>query len=132
MFEMLNKNIPSDKALLSFEPFVIDQKPGVKQASYRPEVAWHLDRDIEVARTLTEIEEKKQTGNYPVYLMPLNHQDTKLEDYLLRLNDELRKRYMGVHINAVDGGEVTKEGKFLRVGMPTYMIFDLRSEDDGN
>jgi len=36
MFKMLNRRIPPDKALLSFEPYIIDQKPGVKQLRSRP------------------------------------------------------------------------------------------------
>lgn len=93
MFKMLNKKIPPDKALLSFESHTIDQFPGVKAASYRPEIAWYLDRDIEVAQTLEEIEEKAKTGKYPYYLIPTTHRVRKVATYLSKLIPQLEKRY---------------------------------------
>ncbi len=87
MFEYLNKKIPPDKALLSLEPLTIDQFPGVKAASYRPEIAWYLDREIvcndnfieikppnsaviNIPKFLADIDQKAKTGKYPFYLIP--------------------------------------------------------------
>jgi hypothetical protein len=131
MFEMLNRKIPPDKALLSFEPHIIDQKPGVKEASYRPEVAWYLDREIVVAavirnrkvivsETIEDIKQKAGTGKYPYYLVPLANYSSALINQLTRQYEF--ERVLGVR------GERTKDGKFLRVGMQSYMIFDLQSK----
>jgi hypothetical protein len=88
MFKSLNGKIPSDKYLLSFDPFTVDQFPGVKAASYRPEIAWHLDREITAAgpnfvaadskgnlvvnipALLKDIENKAKTGKYLFYILP--------------------------------------------------------------
>jgi hypothetical protein len=119
MFQMLNAKIPPDKALLSFEPHVIDQKPGVKQASYRPEVAWYLDRDIVVARTIEEIDQKAKTGKYPYYLIPR-------AEALMPLINQLAQRYKYDYIPGREDKK-TKKGEFLEAGMYPYMIFDLSS-----
>jgi len=55
MFKMLNQKIPPDKYLLSFEDFIVDQHKA-KQASYRPEIAWYLDRDIVPAKSFAEVQ----------------------------------------------------------------------------
>lgn len=124
MFQSLNRDIPPDKALLSFEPFIIDQKSGVKQASYRPEMAWYLDRDIVVARTIEEIQQASKTGKYPFYLIPA-------VDKLQPLIKQLRERYDFQYIYG-NPGERTRNGKFLKAGMMPYMIFDLRSQPGDN
>lgn len=120
MFEMLNSRITPDKALLSFEPHIIDQKPGVKQASYRPEIAWYLDRDIVVARTLAEIEQQAKTGKFPYYLIP---QAKQLRPLISRLTQRYTYQYV-----PGSAGERTKDDRFLKVGMMPYMIFDLHSK----
>jgi len=121
MFEMLNKKIPQDKALLSFEPFVVDQH-SAKGAFYRPEIAWHLDRDIVQARSFTEIQKYAQTGRYPYYLVPV-------VDRLAPLTSQLRKYYKFDYVPG-DPSQ-TKYGKFYRAGMYPYMIFDLRTKAGG-
>lgn len=123
MFKMLNQNIPSDKALLSFEPFIVHQHES-KGAFYRPEIAWYLDRDIVVARTLPELEQQAKTGNYPYYLIPRAQE-------LMPLINQLAKQYKYQYIPGVSG-ETTKDGKFLKAGMMPYMIFDLRSKAPGS
>ena len=88
MFEDLNGKIPPDKYLLSFDPFTVDQFPGVKAASYRPEIAWHLNREIteagqnfiavdsqgnlsvNIPALLTEIDNKAKTAKFPYYIVP--------------------------------------------------------------
>lgn len=89
MFKYLNSKIPPDKALLSLEPFTVDQFPGVKAASYRPEIAWYLDREIEQADTIEEITEKAKTGKYPYYLIPADASNPQINKLLV----ELLKRY---------------------------------------
>lgn len=93
MFKLLNTKIPPDKTLLSFDPLTVDQFPGVKAASYRPEIAWYLDREIvesgknfiylnpqrnlavNIKKALDDIENKEKTGKYPYYLVPLAYSE---------------------------------------------------------
>jgi len=122
MFKMLHKKIPPDKALLSFEAFIVNQSRA-KGAFYRPEIAWYLDRDIVQARSLAEIQKYAKTGRYPYYLVPA-------VDKLAPLISQLRKRYKFQYVPG-DPGE-RKNGKFYRAGMMNYMIFDLRSKAGGS
>ncbi|MHC4122214.1 MAG: ArnT family glycosyltransferase [Planctomycetota bacterium] len=130
MFKELNEKIPPDKALLSFEPFIIDQHKA-KQASYRPEVAWYLDRDIVPIRkiengkilvneTIEQIREMAKTGKYPYYLIPYMKE-------LSRLINGLAQFYQ-YEIREGEQGERTKDNKFLKQGMYPYIIFDLNSK----
>jgi 4-amino-4-deoxy-L-arabinose transferase-like glycosyltransferase len=123
MFEMLNDRIPPDMDLLSFEDFIVDQHHA-KQASYRPEIAWYLDREIVQAASLEEVERLAETGKYPYYLVPAI-------DSLSKLTDPLRQRYRLLRYVPGKSGEKTGEGKFLEAGMWPYMIFDLRSRAGG-
>ena len=126
MFEMLREKIPSDKALLSFDPFIIDQFPGVKESSYRPEIAWYLDREIDVAQKLDDIIAKTATGKYQFYLIPRSYgNDPKTNQYLANIISELVKRYSIMAYVPQKASKRTKDGKFLRAGMPAYYIFDL-------
>lgn len=117
MFGMLRKKIPPDKALLSFESFIVHQHKA-KGAFYRPEIAWYLDRDIVQARSFTEIQKYTQTGRYPYYLVPA-------VDQLAPLTSQLRKRYKFQYVHEDPGQR--KYGEFYRAGMMSYMIFDLSS-----
>jgi len=54
MLKMLNRTIPPNQALLSFEPFMTDQH-SAKGAFYRPEIAWYLDREILQPATIEEV-----------------------------------------------------------------------------
>lgn len=110
MFESLREEIPTDQALLSFESYLFDQKPGVKQASYRPEVAWHLNRQIVVARTLDEIETQASTGRFPYYLMPVEHRKEEVSRYLAWLSQQMKARYAHHPVRA----------------NPDQWVFDLR------
>ena len=122
MFKKLNQDIPSDKALLSFEPFIVHQHKA-KGAFYRPEIAWYLDRDIVQARSLEEVQKHALSGRFPYYLAPAVNE-------LAPLINQLRKHYKFEYIPGVPA-ERTKAGKFLKTGMIPYMIFDLRSKAPG-
>jgi hypothetical protein len=156
MFEMLKKKIPPDKALLSFESFIVNQHKA-KGAFYRPEIAWHLDRDIVVARKLEDIQQKAKTGKYPFYLIPKNapwSQNTRILVQRARQPDltaaeRARREKMAMQERSKDVRQwqsligslaklykyqvvtgqkgATKYGKFYRVSMPDYMFFDLSS-----
>ncbi len=69
LFQELNRQIQPDKALLTFKDFVIKQHPA-KGSFYRPEYAWYLDRDMIVAQTMPEIEQKARTGRFTRYFIP--------------------------------------------------------------
>jgi len=118
MFKTLNQRIPPDKALLSYEDFIVNQHKS-KGGFYRPEIAWYLDRDIVPARSLDEIKSFAATGRYPCYLVPY------AKDLLPFIN-QLTKLYKYEYITGT-AGEKTKDGKFFRAGMMPYMIFDLSS-----
>ena len=118
MFEMLKQNIPPDKALLSYEDFIVNQHPA-KGAFYRPEIAWHLDRDIVTARTIEEIERQSKTGRYPYYLIPRAQE-------LMPLINQLSRQYKYEYVSG-DPGEM-RNGNFYKAGMLPYLIFDLNSK----
>ena len=120
MFERLKQKIPPDKALLSFEDFVVNQHKA-KGAFYRPEVAWHLDRDVVKATSFDQIQRYARTGKYPYYLIPYVPQ----ADQLRQLLSQLQQKYNFEYIQGQSGEG--KKGKFYRAGMLDYAIFDLRS-----
>lgn len=125
MFEMLNSRIPPDKYLLSFDQFIVDQHAS-KGAFYRPEVAWYLDREIVQAARLEEITEAAKTGKYPFYLMPLSVGDPQADAYLSNLSKQLSQLYKYEYVPGVSG-EMDKKGRFLKAGMPSYLLFDLQN-----
>jgi hypothetical protein len=116
MFKMLNKAIPPDKALLSFEDFIVNQHES-KGGFIRPEIAWYLDRDIVPATSFQQVQELAKTGRYPYYLVPYHPN-------LAELINQLKQVYKYEYVPG-DPGEQTKDGKFLKAGMMPYMIFDL-------
>jgi hypothetical protein len=123
MFKGLNKKIPPDNALLSFEKFVVEQHP-VKGPHYLPQIAWYLDRGIVVARTIEDIERMYKTGRYRYYLVPFIGSTRAL---VSQLNQRYEYEY-------VPGEQPTKDknGRFLTAGMMSYFIFDLNSPLQGN
>jgi hypothetical protein len=125
MFQMLNSRIPPDKYLLSFDPFIVNQHES-KGAFYRPEVAWYLDREITQAVRLEEIISAAKTGKYPFYLLPLSVGDQRTDVYLANLSRQLQQLYKYEYIPGWPG-EVDKKGRFLKMGMPAYVLFDLRN-----
>jgi hypothetical protein len=157
MFKMLNKNIPPDKALLSFESFVVNQH-AAKGAFYRPEIGWYLDRPIVVARGLADIQEKAKTGKYPYYLIQKNApwsqrtralalqarrpdlttaQRARIQQLLQQERTPQVQRWRSLvtplkrlyKYQVVTGERGAKKyRKFYRVGMPDYLIFDLTSK----
>lgn len=116
MFQMLNRSIPPDKALLSFEDLMVNQHES-KGGFIRPEIAWYLDRDIVQATTFQQVQEFAKTGKYPYYLVPYHPN-------LAELTNQLKQLYKYEFIPG-DPGEQTKDGKFFKAGMLPYMIFDL-------
>jgi hypothetical protein len=131
MFKDLNMMIPPDKALLSFEHFIVNQH-SVKGPHYRPEIAWYLDREIVVAYMPADIEKMAKTGRFPYYLMPGTHRDSRAAAYLPRLRSELEKRYKMTRYVPGDPGQPARGGKPLRASMPAYFIFDLNSFVEGS
>jgi hypothetical protein len=118
LFQTLNHNIPPDKALLSYEDFIVNQHES-KGGFYRPEIAWYLDRDIVPATSFQQVREFAKTGKYPYYLVPYH---PNLAELINQLKDVYKYEYV-----AGDPGETTKDGKFFKAGMMPYMIFDLRT-----
>jgi hypothetical protein len=116
MFKKLNHQIPPDKALLSFEDFIVNQNES-KGGFIRPEIAWYLDRDITPAQTYEEIKKYASTGRYPYYLVPAVNE-------LKPLLNRLAQDYPYELVQGVSG-ETAKNGRFLKAGMYPYMIFDL-------
>ena len=114
LFDSLRDEMRPDQTLLSFESYRFEQKPGVKQGSLRPEVAWHLDRDIVVARQLDEIEAAAASGRFAFYLMPAEHAKEEVDRYLGWLRDQLRARY---------------RSRLVRAD-PDQWLFDLRGGAD--
>jgi len=123
LFSNLNKVIPADKALLSFEDFIVNQNKA-KGAHYRPEVAWYLDREVVTARTVEEIEKQAGTGRFLFYLMPEQVYDSRADTYLANLSKQLQQRYKFISI-ARDPGAPGKAPMF------PYLLFDLRSKAQG-
>jgi 4-amino-4-deoxy-L-arabinose transferase-like glycosyltransferase len=119
MFQMLNSRIPPDKALLSFEDFIVNQHES-KGGFIRPEIAWYLDRDIIPATSFQQVQELAGTGGYPYYLVPYHPN-------LAELINQLKQLYNYEYVPG-DPGEQTKDGKFLKAGMLPYMIFDLSTK----
>ncbi|MHC4115614.1 MAG: hypothetical protein ACYSSL_09915 [Planctomycetota bacterium] len=119
MFKMLNELIPPDKALLSFEPFIVNQHES-KGAFYRPEYAWYLDREIVPAQTMQVVEKQAMTGRFPYYLVPQVQK-------LMPLIDQLAKKYKYQYVPGKAGE--TKNGKFYRAGMMPYLIFNLTGDE---
>ena len=119
MFKTLNSVIPPDKALLSFEDFIVNQHTS-KGGFYRPEYAYYLDREIVPATSLEQIKQLAQTARFPYYLIPSVPQ-------LSPLINQLQKEYELYSYIASDAGE-TKNGKFYRAGMTPYLIFNLQNK----
>jgi hypothetical protein len=102
--KMLNKRIPPDKKLLSFEPFVTYQHKA-RGIFYQPEVAWYLDRDIIRVTSAEKVEILADTGMFPYYLIPV-------KPSLAPIIGRLQKLYEYQAITS-------------KKGMTPYLIFDL-------
>jgi hypothetical protein len=96
LLQELNQRIPPDKALLTFNDFMIQQSQA-KVAFYRPEYAWYLDHEMIVAnawtyrssremisasiddvvkRTIREIQEQAATGRFSFYHIPADEESS--------------------------------------------------------
>ncbi|HAL45297.1 MAG TPA: hypothetical protein DCP47_05195 [Phycisphaerales bacterium] len=115
-FKKLNKQIPPDKSLLSFEDFIVNQNEA-KGGFYRPEIAWYLDREITPAQTYEQVKQLAAANRYPVYICPAVQE-------LRELINQLAQEYPYELVSGVNG-ETTKNGKFLKAGMYPYVIFYL-------
>jgi hypothetical protein len=115
MFKDLKTKIPPGMALLSVEPLTVDQFPGIKAASYRPEIAWYLDREIvpcgeqfveinqrgavvNIPKFLEDISQKAATGRFKYYMVPavfsvIRNQTEYTVTNMKQFIDELSKRY---------------------------------------
>jgi hypothetical protein len=113
LFMMLNGLIPENQSLLSYEDFIFNQSEA-KQAGYRPEVAWYLDRDVVVARSLEEIQRKAATGKFRYYLVPLAGE-------LSGLINQLAQKFSYKSIAGDDGAP-------QQAGMYPYALFDLHTQ----
>jgi len=69
LFQKLNRQIPPNQALLSFDDYTVQQHEA-KGRFYRPEFAWYLDRPIIAARVLSDIKRSAATGRFPYYYIP--------------------------------------------------------------
>jgi len=110
MFVKLKNKIPPEHSLLSYESHIINSNPA-KGSFYRPQVAWYLDREIVVARSLLEIQEYAATGRFPYYL---------IANTGVPLFRELKKLYKYKYVQGYPGNR-------MKVGMSPYHIFDLRA-----
>jgi len=118
LFKTLNRDIPADTALLSFESFVRIQN-AVKGAHYRPEIAWYLDREIIEVRSIADINKYAEAQKYPRYLIPAYQQ-------LAPLIKPLQKQYK-FEIFPGAAGEKDENDKTIKIGSPPYIVFDLNS-----
>ena len=116
LFKMLNGLIPSDKALLSFEPFTVKQH-SAKGEHFRPEVGWYLDRRVIQARTLDEIQKHALQGKGSYYLVPYHPQ-------LAPLIKQLQQTYKFESIPGDPGGP-------KKAPMRPYLLFNLNSKAAG-
>ena len=84
LFQTLQRQIPPDQPLISYQSFLITQHPA-KGPMPRPEVAWYLDRQIIAAQTIDAVAAQARAGA-PIYLIPYIRQ---LEPLL----EQLRRQY---------------------------------------
>ena len=117
LFKMLNERIPPDKMLLSYQSQKVEQHEA-KGEHYRPEIAWYLDREVVVATTWAEIQQKAQTGMFPYYLVPAVQQ-------VAPLIQQLQQRYKFESVPADPGGPELAP-------MLPHLIFDLQSKGPGS
>lgn len=94
LFDYLQRQIPPDKALLSFKDLRPMQHKN-KPRFLRPEYAWHLDRDVAAASSLEAIQ--TAGDRYPIYFIPAADQPGVYGSTRVMLrqmaNDELLQRY---------------------------------------
>jgi hypothetical protein len=117
LFKMLNERIQPDKRLLSFQSQTVEQHEA-KGEHYRPEVAWYLDREIDIATTFADVQAKAQTGLYPYYLIPAVQQ-------MAPLIQQLQQRYKFESVRGDPGGPNLAP-------MLPHLIFDLQSKGPGS
>lgn len=85
MFKRLNREIPPDKFLLSYNSYYYQDHP-YKPAFYRPEIAWSLDRSIVIATTAAEVDHAAADKQFSFYLV-------EVPDAPMALVEDLKTRY---------------------------------------
>ncbi len=138
MWKELNRLIPSDKELATFDrelDSLVQTQSAAKGAVYRGEPAWYIDRIMVDANTPEQVEALRKSKKAPVYLLPYpgslgygkygqqgglevykKHQ--AVADYLVKLYPVI-SQYPGVE-SVPDG-----HGGILKFGMRPYIVLDL-------
>jgi tetratricopeptide (TPR) repeat protein len=114
----LNREMAPDQTLLTYRNYYIQQFAG-KLVHLRPEVAWYLDRNMEVATSLDDVRQKAATQRYPFYLVDLSRAPAPFVE-------QLKAAYS---YRFIQGSEL-REKPHLVAGMGDQLIFDLRTSKD--
>lgn len=92
VWQQLNDWVPADKPLLTFDAVadsLISIESEAKGPVYRAEPAWYIDRRIHEAKYPQQIFRLADSGQYPVYLLPVGMRmhvyDRGLDLYIARL-----------------------------------------------
>ena len=136
MWQRLNELILPNEALLMFGPglsgdYLVTQSKA-KGEVIRAEPAWYIDREIAGADTPAEIEAKRQTGRFPVYLVPASYPDPAVDARVKALNAVLERRYRVLAEVPAMCGEVDGEGRVICPEMLPHVIYDLQSNATGS
>ena len=142
MWKELNRLIPSDKELATFDremDNLVVTQGAAKGAVYRGEPAWYIDRVMVDANTPQQVEALRTSKKAPVYLMPwpdprsLNYgmygQEGGMALYKKHVETlrYLAGRYPVIsHYPGVDSvPDPERPRSILKFGMREYLIFDL-------
>ena len=117
MFKQLNRDMAPDQTLLTYQSYYMPQFAG-KLVHLRPEVAWYLDRNMEVSTSLEDVEQKSANPHYPFYLVDVGSAPEQLIE-------QLKARYPYRFIQ----GSPFREKPHLVAGIGDQLIFDLRSSE---
>jgi len=120
MLKRIRAGTPPDKALLSFESFVVEEHPA-KGSHYRPQIAWYLDREIVEARSFAEVQAQARTGRFRYYLIPAVRQLGPLLRQLVQkyeIADQVKA------VQPVPGLPIDPDMPMNR-GMLPYVVLDL-------
>jgi len=145
MWKELNRLIPSDKELATFDrelDSLVVTQGAAKGAVYRGEPAWYIDRVMVDANTPEQVEALVKSGKAPVYLMPwlglpsnrsYEQEGGMVQKYVQTLR-YLAGRYPVIDkypgVNPVPDPD--RPRSTLKFGMRAYLIFDLRRPGQPN
>ncbi|MCD6304418.1 MAG: glycosyltransferase family 39 protein [Planctomycetes bacterium] len=152
MMQMLNKEIPPDKALLSIESFMVMDNPA-KGAHMRPEIAWYLDRRIiqpklhmdpmrepatgrvyyrvKPAETLAEILKLVRAGEGRYFLVPLTR-FVRVGESIVDIKDLVQYLMARYQYRIIEGDPPTPPGKRWLSKMGPQVIFDMTRPTGGS